>query len=82
MTGKIYGREPRVWIFFPNFVKTAIIMEYANHLNEYAPAWSAAQVDQEVARIREAAKRNHNTEVYKLCYSRLSTSRPCRATTR
>ena len=27
-------------------------MEYANHLNEYAPAWSAAQVDQEVARIR------------------------------
>lgn len=44
-------------------------MEYANHLNEYAPAWSAAQVDQEVARIREAAKRNHNTEVYKLCYS-------------
>ena len=41
-------------------------MEYANHLNEYAPAWSAAQVDQEVARIREAAKRNHNTEVYKI----------------
>ena len=29
-------------------------MEYANHLNEYAPAWSEAQVDQEVARIREA----------------------------
>lgn len=44
-------------------------MEYANHLNEYAPAWSAAQVDAEVARIREAAKRNHNTDVYKLCYS-------------
>ena len=44
-------------------------MEYANHLNEYAPAWSAAQVDQEVARIREAAKRNHNAEVYKMCYS-------------
>ena len=44
-------------------------MEYANHLNEYAPAWSAAQVDQEVTRIREAAKRNHNTDVYKMCYS-------------
>ena len=44
-------------------------MEYANHLNEYAPAWSAAQVDQEVTRLREAAKRNHNTDVYKMCYS-------------
>ena len=44
-------------------------MEYANHLNEYAPAWSEAQVDQEVARIREAAKRNHNTDVYKMCCS-------------
>ena len=44
-------------------------MEYANHLNEYAPAWSAAQVAQEVTRIREAAKRNHNTDVYKMCYS-------------
>ena len=45
-------------------------MEYANHLKEYAPAWSAAQVDEEVARIRKAAEtRNHNTEVYKFCYS-------------
>ena len=44
-------------------------MEYANHLNEYAPAWSEAQVAEEVARIREAAKRNHNTDVYKMCYS-------------
>ena len=44
-------------------------MEYANHLNEYAPAWSEAQVAEEVARIREAAKRNHNAEVYKMCYS-------------
>ena len=41
-------------------------MEYANHLNEYAPAWSEAQVAEEVARIREAAKRNHNAEVYKM----------------
>ena len=45
-------------------------MEYANHLNEYAPAWSAEQVDTEVARIRQVARaRNHNTEVYKFCYS-------------
>ena len=45
-------------------------MEYANHLNEYAPAWSPARVDEEVARIRAiAAERNHNTEVYKFCYS-------------
>ena len=43
--------------------------EYANHLNEYDPAWSEAQVAEEVARIREAAKRNHNAEVYKMCYS-------------
>jgi len=44
-------------------------MEYANQLNAYAPAWSAGQVDEEVARIREAAARNHTTEVYKFCYS-------------
>lgn len=44
-------------------------MEYANRLNEYAPAWSAEQVDAEVARIREATLRNHRTEVYKFCYS-------------
>lgn len=45
-------------------------MEYANHLNEYAPAWSEARVDEEVARIRKIAKaRNCTTEVYKLCYS-------------
>lgn len=44
-------------------------MEYANHLKEYAPAWSEEQVDKEVARIRDVAKRNHTTEVFKLCYS-------------
>ena len=45
-------------------------MEYANHLKEYAPAWSPAQVDEEVERIRKIAEsRNHNTEVYKFCYS-------------
>ncbi|MEG1672412.1 MAG: deoxyribose-phosphate aldolase [Alistipes sp.] len=44
-------------------------MEYANHLKEYAPAQSETQVAEEVARIRVAAQRNENTEVYKLCYS-------------
>ena len=38
-------------------------MEYANHLNEYAPAWSEAQLAEEVARIREAANRNHKAEL-------------------
>ena len=44
-------------------------MEYTNQLKEYAPAWSAEQVDQEVARIKEAAQKNCTTEVYKFCYS-------------
>ncbi len=52
------------------FVKNAMVMEYKNLLNEYAPAWSAAEVDNEVARIAKiAAERNHNIEVYKFCYS-------------
>ncbi len=44
-------------------------MEYANHLNEYAPAPSEAQVAEEVARIGAAAARNHTREVYAFCYS-------------
>lgn len=44
-------------------------MEYTNHLKEYAPALSEAQVAEEVNRIRKVAERNHNVEVYKLCYS-------------
>ncbi|MEG0807375.1 MAG: deoxyribose-phosphate aldolase [Alistipes sp.] len=44
-------------------------MEYANHLNEYAPALSEAQVADEVARLRKLAECNHNIEVYKFCYS-------------
>ena len=44
-------------------------MEYANHLSEYAPAASAAQVAEEVARIREVAKSFQTNEVYRLCYS-------------
>ncbi len=44
-------------------------MEYAFHLQEYAPAQSEAQVAEEVARMKQAAVRNHNKEVYKFCYS-------------
>lgn len=44
-------------------------MEYANHLSEYAPAPSEAQVAEEVARIRAAAKGYETDEVYRLCYS-------------
>lgn len=44
-------------------------MEYANKLQEYAPAPTVEQVDAEVARIKEASKRNMDTEVYKFCYS-------------
>ncbi|WP_297554212.1 deoxyribose-phosphate aldolase [uncultured Alistipes sp.] len=44
-------------------------MEYANHLNEYAPAQSEAQVAEEVACLKEAARSNENAEVYKFCYS-------------
>lgn len=44
-------------------------MEYTNQLKEYAPAWSVERVDEEVARLREVARRNHNAEVYKFCYS-------------
>lgn len=44
-------------------------MEYANHLKEYAPAPSQERVAEEVARLRKAAERNRNPEVYKLCYS-------------
>ena len=44
-------------------------MEYANLLNDYAPAMTAEAVDREVARISGAAARNRTTEVYKFCYS-------------
>ena len=43
-------------------------MEYANQLNDYAPAWDAARVDEEVARIRQVAEsRNHRKEVHDFC---------------
>ncbi len=44
-------------------------MEYADKLQQYAPAASVEEVAQEVARIKEAAQRNFNSEVYKFCYS-------------
>ncbi len=44
-------------------------MEYANHLSEYGPAASETQVAEEVARMRETAKRYETNEVYRLCYS-------------
>lgn len=45
-------------------------MEYANQLKEYAPAQTTAEVDAEVAAMKEiAARLYHNQEVYKFCYS-------------
>lgn len=44
-------------------------MEYTKLLNEYTAAPSVEQVDQEVARIKEAAVKNQTVEVYKFCYS-------------
>ena len=45
------------------------IMEYSNTLNNYAPAWSEAEVAAKVASIQEAAARNKNVDVYKFCLS-------------
>lgn len=44
-------------------------MEYATKLQEYAPAPTVEEVAAEVNRIGELARRNHNAEVYKFCYS-------------
>jgi deoxyribose-phosphate aldolase len=44
-------------------------MEYANHLQEYAPAPTKAEVADKVAMLKAAAAANCNTEVYKLCLS-------------
>lgn len=44
-------------------------MEYVNHLNEYAPAPTEAQVAEEVARLRGEAARNETRDVYAFCYS-------------
>ncbi len=44
-------------------------MDYAKELEKYAPAHTEAQVGKEVAKIKIAANRNGNAEVYKFCYS-------------
>ncbi|MBQ2784631.1 MAG: deoxyribose-phosphate aldolase [Alistipes sp.] len=44
-------------------------MDYAKQLENYAPAHTEAQVGKEVAKIKIAANRNGNTDVYKFCYS-------------
>ena len=44
-------------------------MEYATLLNDYAPAASAGEVKQKADALREKAKENQNTEVYKFCLS-------------
>lgn len=44
-------------------------MDYAKELEKYSPAHTEAQVGKEVAKIKIAANRNGNAEVYKFCYS-------------
>ena len=44
-------------------------MDYIKELEKYAPAPTEAQVAKEVAKIKMAANRNGNVEVYKFCYS-------------
>ncbi len=44
-------------------------MDYSKELEKYAPAHSEAQVAKEVAKIKVAANRNENIDVYKFCYS-------------
>ena len=44
-------------------------MDYAKELEKYAAAPTEAQVAKEVAKIKVAANRNGNVDVYKFCYS-------------
>ena len=44
-------------------------MDYVKELEKYAPAHTEAQVAKEVAKIKMAANRNGNVDVYKFCYS-------------
>jgi deoxyribose-phosphate aldolase len=44
-------------------------MDYVKELEKYAPAHTDAQVAKEVAKIKMAANRNGNIDVYKFCYS-------------
>lgn len=45
------------------------VMEYANHLNDYAAAPSQQQVAQAVSAAQQAAAENCSTEVYEFCLS-------------
>jgi deoxyribose-phosphate aldolase len=44
-------------------------MEYTNKLNEYNHTVTAEQVAESVEKARALAPKNHNTDVYKMCYS-------------
>ena len=46
-----------------------VTMDYVKELEKYAPAHLDAQVAKEVAKIKMAAHRNGNVDVYKFCYS-------------
>ena len=49
--------------------KYSVTMDYAKELEKYSPAHTEAQVSKEVAKIKVAANRNDNADVYKFCYS-------------
>ena len=44
-------------------------MEYATCLKDYAPAPTVEQVNAEVEKMHQLARKNYNTDVYKFCYS-------------
>ena len=44
-------------------------MDYVKELEKYAPAHTDAQIAKEIAKIKMAANRNGNADVYKFCYS-------------
>ena len=50
-------------------MQKSVTMDYAKQLENYAPAHTEAQVGKEVAKIKIAANRNGNSDVYKFCYS-------------
>ena len=49
--------------------KYSVTMDYAKELEKYSPAHSDTQVAKEVAKIKVAANRNDNADVYRFCYS-------------
>ena len=50
-------------------MQKSVTMDYIKELENYAPAHTEAQVGKEVAKIKVAANRNGNVDVYKFCYS-------------